>query len=526
MKPGGDNILLDTAEHDYRRSGFHFSHDIQPQDAAAVAEAFRQEGFVLEHLCCLDLRDTDVGAFRVVYQFNNRESAERHLCRTNLVNGSRAVSIASIFGNAEWLEREAWDMHGVEFDGHPDLRRLLLPMYADFHPLRKDFDARDHNLTPPATPYQPVTVDLGDDRETFYLNMGPQHPSMHGVLRICLELDGERIVGADTIIGYAHRAHEKMAENRDYTQFLPNTSRIDYLSAMIYNIAYCEALEKMLGIEPPERALHIRAVVSELNRIQSHLLWIGTFLLDLGAVTPFLYVFDDREKILEILDRVSGSRLTYAYGTFGGVVNDLDDQFLEDAAAFAERLRSRGTDYRRLVTDNVIFRRRTEGIGPMDEVLARGHAVSGPCIRGAGIPYDVRRSEPYGIYDQLEFEIPVREEGDCFGRFAVRVLEMEQSLRIVEQAISTMPEGPIVPDKVPRVIKPPEGEYYYAVESARGHFGMFIVSDGSPTPVRHKLVTPSFFSLSTMKYVLPGTMIADTIAIVGSIDIVLPEVDR
>ena len=376
-----------------------------------------------------------------------------------------------------------------------------------------------------------MTVELQDvrpdeDRDTYFLNMGPQHPSMHGVLRIVLELRGEKIIRAEPVIGYAHRAHEKMAENRSYPMFLPNTSRVDYLSGMIYNLAYCQMLEKMLSVEVPERAEYIRIIVGELNRISSHLLWFGTFLLDLGGITPFLYSFEDREEILHILDRVTGSRLTYCYGRLGGVTMDVDQVFLDQTTAFLARLEKRIADYWKLVGNNVIFRQRCEGVGVVDRAMADEYAITGPCLRATGLAYDMRRAEPYGIYDRFDFEIPTAEEGDNFARFRVRIAEIGESSRIIEQAVKAIPEGPIMPAKVPKRWKPPAGEAYFAVESARGHFGMYIVSDGGPIPQKIKLRTPSFSNLSCMPDALPGTMVADTIAIVGSIDVVMPEIDR
>lgn len=372
----------------------------------------------------------------------------------------------------------------------------------------------------------PTPVPVPGEEDTYFLNMGPQHPSMHGVLRLLLELRGERILSVDPIIGYAHRAHEKMAENRNYLMFLPNTSRVDYLSGMIYNIAYCQAIEKMMGIEVPERAEYIRIIVNELNRISSHMLWFGTFLLDLGGITPFLYAFDDRENVVAILERVTGSRLTYSYGRFGGVTDDVDDVFLEQTTAFLKRLRSRMPDYHALVTGNIIFRKRCDGVGIIDRDVALRYGVTGPSLRACGVPYDVRKAEPYGIYDRFDFEIPTGERGDLLDRYDVRVKEMEQSCRIIEQAVAAIPKGPILPEKQLKKFKPDAGELYFAVESARGQFGMYIVSDGSEVPLRIKLRTPSFSNLASMPQVLADTMIADTIAILGSIDIVLPEVDR
>ena len=378
-----------------------------------------------------------------------------------------------------------------------------------------------------APPQAPTLVQAheGDD-ETYYLNMGPQHPSMHGVLRLLLKLRGERILDCDPVIGYAHRAHEKMAENRSYVQFYPNTSRIDYLSGMIYNMAYCQAMEKVCSIEVPERAVVIRVIACELNRIQSHLLWLGTYLMDIGAITPFLYCFDDREEILGILDRVTGSRLTYAYGRFGGVTQDVDDVFLEQTTAFLARLRERLSMYAKLVEGNVIFRMRSDGVGVIDKTMALRYGVTGPCLRASGVAYDVRKAEPYGGYEDYDFEVPTRTAGDCLARYEVRVAEMEQSLRIIEQAIARIPGGAFQAPKFIKKLKPPVGEFYFACESARGQFGMYLVSDGSDIPVKLKLRTPSFANLSAMSEALAGTMVADTIAVLGSIDVVMPEIDR
>ena len=365
-----------------------------------------------------------------------------------------------------------------------------------------------------------------EDPEVFYLNMGPQHPSMHGVLHLVLKMKGEQILECEPVIGYAHRAHEKMAEHRNYVMFLPNTSRVDYLSGMIYNIGYCQALEKILDIEVPERAEYIRIIACELNRVSSHLLWFGTFLLDIGGITPFLYCFDDREEILDLLDRVTGSRLTYSYGRFGGVTMDVDQQFLDGTTGFIKRLRQRLPKYQSLVGDNVIFRERCEGVGVITPEMAFDYAVTGPCLRASGVQYDVRRAEPYSIYDRFEFEVPTDDRGDNMARFDLRVKEMEQSLNIIEEAIKQIPEGPIMPAKVKKRYKVPKGEYYFAVESARGQFGIYILADGSDIPVKMKLRTPSFSNLSSMVDCLANTAVADTIAILGSIDIVMPEIDR
>jgi len=361
--------------------------------------------------------------------------------------------------------------------------------------------------------------------QTFYLNMGPQHPSTHGVLRLFLKLEGEYIVEADPMIGYCHRGHEKMAESHLYAQFLPNSSRMDYLSGLLFNHGYVAAVEKMAGIEPPKRAEYIRVICVELNRISSHLLWFGTYLLDLGGITPFLYAFDDRENILDILDRVTGSRLTYSYCRFGGVARDIDDPFIFATRRFIQRLRSRWKDYHNLVTKNVIFINRARDVGVIDRELALRFGCTGPVLRAAGVAYDIRRAEPYSIYPEFDFEIPTGTRGDAMDRYMVRLTEMEQSLRIIEQALERLPEGP-VNVAVPQKLRLPRGDCYFAVESARGAAGFYMVSDGTEFPYRLKVRSPSFSNLQVLTEVLPGTLVADTNSILGSIDIVVPEIDR
>ncbi len=362
--------------------------------------------------------------------------------------------------------------------------------------------------------------------DTFYLNLGPQHPSTHGVLRLLLRLEGERVVECQPVIGYSHRGHEHMAQNRSWLQFLPNTSRMDYLSALLYNHAYCLAVERACGITVPPRAEYIRVICAELNRIASHLLWFGAYLLDLGAFTPFLYAFDDREDILAILGEVTGSRLTYCYCRFGGVARDLNQAFLDGVRAFIPKLRRRLKDYHTLVSKNVIFLNRTKGIGVMSPEQARDYAVTGPNLRASGVNYDVRKAEPYSVYPELDFEVPLGEHGDCYDRYYVRLLEMEQSLRIVEQALERLPSGPIRAAGVEQEPAPPPGAYHFAYESARGQLGIYLVSDGGRIPVRMKWRVPSFSNLSVLPELLAGTLVADTIAILGSLDLVIPEIDR
>ncbi len=364
-----------------------------------------------------------------------------------------------------------------------------------------------------------------EGHETFVLNLGPQHPATHGVLRVKLTMDGEYITRAEPVPGYIHRMHEKMGENRTWAQFLPNTSRIDYLSAMHYTHAFVSVVEKAAGIEVPPRAEYLRVITSELNRISSHLVWFGAFLLDLGGFTPLLYAFDDREKILDLLEGVTGARLTYCWYRFGGVGNDVEPDFVSGTREFVGYMRPRLDMYRQLVTENVILRKRLEGIGPISAEQCRKYGATGPVIRGSGVPYDVRRIEPYSVYPELDFEVVVHPGCDCMARYLVRMEEINQSLRIVEQALAKLPEGPVM-GKAPKSVKLPTGDYTFAVEAARGRFAVRVVSDGKEIPYRVKLRTPSFSNLSLFEETSRGMMLPDALALMGTLDLVIPDIDR
>jgi len=371
-----------------------------------------------------------------------------------------------------------------------------------------------------------IATDAETGRETFVINIGPQHPATHGVLRVKMTMDGEYIVRAEPVVGYIHRMQEKMGENRTYAQYLPNTSRIDYLSAMTYTHAFVGAVERAARIQVPPRAEYIRVITSELNRISSHLVWWGAFLLDLGGFTPLLYAFDDREKILDLLEGITGSRLTYSYYRIGGLYNDVDDAFLKGTREFVHHMRPRLKMYRDLVTDNIILRKRLENIGPISAELCRKYGATGPVLRGSGVPYDVRRAEPYSVYPEFDFLIPTFPEGDSMARYRVRMEEMAQSLRIIEQALDKLPAGPVMADKVPRVLKLPAGDYCYAVEAARGRFMVRIVSDNKEIPYRVKLRTPCLSNLSLFEEASRGLLLPDALAVMGSLDLVIPDIDR
>lgn len=367
----------------------------------------------------------------------------------------------------------------------------------------------------------------GPSENTLILNMGPQHPSTHGVLRVILELDGEYILRAEPVLGYLHRMHEAMAENRSYLQYMPNMGRVDYVHALGWNWAYVGAVERLGGIEVPRRAEFIRVITCELNRVASHLLWWGAYLLDLGAFTPILYAFDDRERILDILQMVSGSRLTYSFFRPGGVAMDVDDAFVDAVKSFIPHLRARLPMYKTLVTENIILRRRCEEVGELSLEMCRRYGVTGPVVRGSGQGYDVRRAEPYGIYPELDFAIPTQDSCDAMGRYLVRMEEILQCLNILEQAVAALPPGEFLVKGAPKPRwKAPAGEGYFAVEGARGKIGVHLVSDGSVSPYRCKLRSPCFGNLSAFAELAQGTLLSDAVSILGSLDLVIPEIDR
>ena len=364
------------------------------------------------------------------------------------------------------------------------------------------------------------------DGDTLILNLGPQHPSTHGVLRVIVELDGEYIRNAEPVLGYIHRMHEKMGEVKTYVQYLPNMGRVDYLHALAWNWAYVGAVEKLLDLKVPPRAEYIRVITCELNRISSHLLWWGAYLLDLGAFTPILYAFADREKIMDILQIVTGSRLTYCYFRFGGVSADIDAGFISMIHDFISYFKERLPLYHDFVTKNMILRGRCEEIGILPVEMARRYGATGPVLRGSGVAYDVRRAEPYSIYPELDFKIPTGKTGDAMDRYEVRIQEMYASLGIIERALSAIPDGDFQNRTVPERISPPKGEVYFAVEGARGKIGVYLVSDGSLKPYRLKLRSPSFSNLHLFAELARGTLLADAVSILGSLDLVIPEIDR
>lgn len=361
--------------------------------------------------------------------------------------------------------------------------------------------------------------------EEMILNLGPQHPSTHGVLRVILKMDGEVITAAQPDVGYLHRGTEKLAENRTYPQMLVISDRWDYLAAMSNNLVWCLAVEKLMQIEVLPRADFLRVIMVELNRIASHLVFFGTYGIDIGAYTPFLYAFREREKILDLFEEVSGARMTYNYIRIGGVMADLPQDWVGKCRSFLEWLKPRFNEYEVLLTENPIFQDRTKGIGILTKERAIAYGVSGPNLRGSGVKFDLRKDEPYCHYEKFDFDVPVGKNGDCWDRYWVRIQEMKESVKIVEQALDHLPEGESNA-KVPRIIRPPIGESYAQIEAPRGMLGIYLVSDGGDKPYRVHVRAPSFINLTILQEILVGMKVADVVAILGSIDIVLGEVDR
>jgi len=372
------------------------------------------------------------------------------------------------------------------------------------------------------TPSVTTTV-LGADE--VILNMGPQHPSTHGVLRVKLKLDGEKVISSECIIGYLHRGVEKIGENRTYAQFAPYVDRTDYVAAVSNGLGYCEAVEKLLGAEAPPRARWVRTILTELQRIASHLLWLGTHALDIGAMTPVFYCFREREEILKIFEKYCGARLTTHAFRIGGLLYETYDGFEEDVKKFCLDFLNRVDEYEELLTENRIWIQRTRGVGILtaDDAIAMG--ASGPVLRGSGVKWDIRKAFPYAAYDQFEFDIPVGENGDTYDRYLVRMQEMRQSHRIVLQAIDSIPSGPIAA-RIGKVLKPPPGEVYHSIEAPKGELGYYIVSDGSTQPYRLRIRPPSFVNLQMLDQMIRGLLVADVVAVIGTLDIVLGEVDR
>ena len=537
-------------------------------------------GAAFDHItdiCSADYPE-DQERFEVIYHLLSLPHRTRIRIKARVTEDDPCLaSVTGIWKGANFMEREVYDLMGIRFSGHPDLRRILMPEdYDEGYPLRKDFPTEGKGwrsqfdflprLDEPAVattegeiPEEQKRAFLAEGnvppsgsrrKEELLLNMGPQHPSTHGVLRVVLELDGERIVKATPDLGYLHRGVEKLAEGLAYMQIIPHTDRLDYVCSMTNNYAYVRAVEKLLGIEIPERAEYIRTIVAEMQRIIGHLFWLGTQALDIGAMTVFFWTFREREVLLDLFEKLCGARLTLNYYRIGGVDSDFTSDLVVRLKTFLDSFPDHVREYDELLQSNRIWLARTKNVAFISGEDAISFGLTGPVLRGSGIAYDVRKFEPYGAYDKVEWEVPVGKNGDTYDRYWVRMEEMRQSSRIIRQCLTQMPDGPIVAD-VPTVIpppkqkvmrdmeslihhfiiftqgfKPPKGETYCATEAPKGELGFFIISDGSPRPYRMKIRAPSFIHMGAFDHMARGYLISDIITIFGTYDIVMGECDR
>jgi NADH-quinone oxidoreductase subunit C/D len=504
--------------------------------------------------------------FTVVYTLLSFERNEYLRLKVALSERRLSVpTITSIWPSANWYEREVWDMFGIVFDGHPHLRRILMPESWVGHPLRKEHPARATEIGPyqlspekedteqEALRFRPEEWGMKrdyDGSDFLFLNIGPQHPGTHGVLRLALQLDGEEVVDVVPQIGYHHRGAEKMGERQSWHSYIPYTDRIDYLGGVMNNLAYLTAVETLAGIEVPPRAQVIRVMMCELFRIISHLVWYGTFAQDLGQMSPVFFTFNDRERAFQIVEAITGARMHPAWFRIGGVAADLPAGWKRLFEDFLKYLPPRLLEYDRTIMRNSIFKARTKGIGALKTDDAVEWGVTGANLRACGLEWDFRKRQPYSGYEQFDFDIPTGQTGDCYDRSAVRIEEMRQSLRIIDQCIRNLPEGPYKSDH-PLATPPikdrtmhdietlithflsvswgpviPRGEALSAIEATKGNNGYYLVSDGSTVSYRTRIRTPSFAHMQTLPLQSRGLMIPDLVVILGSLDFVLADVDR
>lgn len=556
------------------RNGYE-GYLVSPEHLIEVTTALRDEfGYdFLSSVTGVDYLPDDL--MEVVYHVYQTTGGPGLLLSVQVPRDKPVVtSLTPVFSGASLQEREVWDLLGIRFEGHPNLKRVLLWEGFQGHPLRKDwqepfyeeegkpfknrwpggqvFRIEDNNPFNKNVNYPggfdpeqwapegetSIYAEVGRldhgvsetalSTDQIVVNLGPQHPSTHGVFRMVVRLEGETIVELEPVMGYLHRNHEKIGERNTFLMNIPFTDRLDYFNSMSNNFGYVLAVEKLMGVAPPERAEYIRVMMAEFTRIINHLAAIGFLLNDLGAFfTPLLYAFEERELILDIFEAVSGSRMMCNYYRFGGVARDLPDGVFEKVKSLVlDRLPRKVDDLDTFLTSNEIIRARAIGVGVLTAEQAIDHSTVGPVLRASGVPYDVRRADPYGIYDRFDFDVAVRYHGDIYDRYLIRLDEIRQSLRILEQVIRDMPVGPIQEGKPQYQVRVPPGEAYGRVEGPKGELGFYVVSNGKPNPWRYHVRAPSFINLTALGVMCKNYKIADVVSILGSIDIVLGETDR
>ncbi|MEZ4870276.1 MAG: NADH dehydrogenase (quinone) subunit D [Caldilineaceae bacterium] len=512
----------------------------------------------------------DEARYHTVYQL--RSYAQKKLltliCPVPGGSSPSVPSLAEVFQGANWPEREVADLMGVTFKGHPDPRRILMPEHWPYHPLRKEIplggeevpftltwsDPEFSTLGKQILPAESVAPQLppGMSRENMIINMGPHHPSTHGVLRLVVELDGETVLNVDSDLGYLHSGFEKTGENKRYKDFVYYTDRMDYLSGMNNNFGYVLAVEKMLNLEIPPRAQAMRVIMSELQRLASHLFWLSTHALDVSGtgMSLLMYATRERERILDLFEMVCGARLTVSYIRIGGVWKDFPPAFIDHLKEFVKLMPGHIAEYEAMLTSGPLWRERLEGIGYISREDALNMGLTGPMLRGSGVDWDLRRDMPYSGYEQYDFKVPIATEGDCYARYLIRMEEMRQSVRIIDQALTNLPDGLYRSDDRKVNLPPraeldvsmealihhfklmtegfhvPPGIIYHGIEASKGELGFFIYSDGSGIPYRLHVRGPSFNNLYAISHMSKGHMLSDVVTNIGSIDIVLGEVDR
>ncbi len=531
--------------------------ELPKEDIVNVLKFLRETGkfdFLMD-ICGADYLNNMTGRqkrFDVVYHLFSSRNYQRVRLKVQVGENESVPSVTPYWKGANFFERETYDMFGIRFEGHPNLSRLLCHHEFVGHPLRKDYDAdnQQHCSAPLPLHFEPDANWKPEGRSLVPLNIGPSHPSTHGTLRIMAELDGETIARANVELGFLHRCFEKMAETHPYNQVIPYTDRLNYCSAPLNNVAYCKAVERMLGVEVPAKAQAMRVILSELSRVIDHIVCIGANAVDLGALTTFFHLFTYREMVYSLFEKLCGARLTVSLTRIGGMAYDAPPGWFDDVLETVKKIRVGVDELDRLLTNNKIWIQRTQGVGAISAENAIAWGYTGPCLRAAGVSLDLRKAQPYYGYDQLDWDVPIGSTGDVYDRYLVRVAEMRESLKIVEQVCKNIPAGDftirdksiVLPEKkdvygnieglmnhfmlVIKGLRPPAGEIYDATEGGNGELGFYLISDGSGRPYRLHCRPPCFAIYQSFSEQVTGGLVADVISILGSMNLIAGELDR
>lgn len=555
--------LLKDLKTRFPQEEFHFTDSLgatilllKPKQMESVFSYFKKSDKYdfLMNISCVDYPEKEK-RFEVCYEFFSSKTISRLRVKVSVAEGEYLPTSLFIYRTADWFEREIYDMFGVRFDKHPNLKRILTHHEFKGHPLRKDYPADKQQHLKESLPFQMdneehLGFDSKDDKKFIPLNIGPSHPATHGTLRIMALMEGERIHRANVEIGYLHRCFEKMAEEHPYNQVIPYTDRLNYCSSPMNNVGYCKAVEDLLDIEIPPKAQSIRIILCELSRIIDHIVCVGAAAFDLGAITGFFHAFTYREKVYTLFEKLCGARLTVSMTRVGGMANDPPKDWFKDILKFCKEMRLGIQEIDTLLTHNKIWAQRNQDVGTITTEEAISWGYTGPCLRSTGLNLDIRKTEPYYGYDSLDFDVPVGSSGDAYDRYLVRLEEMRQSVKIIEQICKNVPSGDytvrdkdiVLPKKknvygnieglmqhfmlVINGLRPPKGEIYSVTEAANGELGFYLVSDGGPKPYRLKVRPPCFPIYQSFPYKIRGGFVADAVTLLGSMNIIAGELDR